>query len=639
MKTITYNRLNKLCHYLGHCDNFIFLDTSKPDQRNTSSLLFVDPIQRLQYYEGESEIEFLNTVQGLKKEGNYIAGWFSYEFGYLLESSLKGRLKRKEDQGGLLADLGVFKDCYKFDHVTGETDFPLQDIQESELEDFELTELRLSQSREEYLQAVRTILDYISAGDTYQVNYTLKLFFDFVGSPERFYADLRRNQSVSYGAYIRWQDQRIMSFSPELFFWKKDTDVMVRPMKGTLTRGRNLAEDNVNRRYLKTDVKNKSENVMIVDLLRNDLGRLMHHIVDGDVQVDSLFDVETYETLFQMTSTITGSTDKHVLADVSLYNFFKAIFPCGSVTGAPKIRTMEIIDELEGGRRGVYTGAIGYMAPNGEAVFNVPIRTVVLDGSKGEMGIGSGIVHDSDPEKEWQECLLKGRFLTNPQKIFSLIETILWHPKHGFWLLKEHIQRLEDSAKYFLFCIDIKKIERDLLRLEEEFNNSAMRVRLVVEKDGSFVINGTVIEEPKNFTLPVRLVQDLSDLPKIGFYQEPIDADSCWFYHKTTNRDLYNAAYSEALSQGLFDVLFYNQKGNVTEGCISNIIICVNGCYYTPPLSDGLLPGVMRQYLHDNSSHPIKERNLKVKDIKEADAVFLCNSVRGVVQVSLQNSQ
>jgi len=635
MKTITNNTLNKLYHYLSQCDSFIFLDTSKPDERNTNSLLFVNPIQRIQYYEGEDEVEFLNTIQQLNRDGKYVSGWFGYEFGYLLEPSLKSRLRKKSDKGVLLADLGIFEGCYRFNHLTGETDFPIQHLEKKELDDFKLNKLRPSQNRDEYIKAINTILEYISAGDTYQVNYTLKLFFDFVGSPERFYADLRRNQSVGYGAYIRWFDQRVMSFSPELFFWKRDMEVMVRPMKGTLERGRTLSEDRENSRFLKTDVKNQSENVMIVDLLRNDLGRLMHHIADGDVQVDSLFDVETYETLLQMTSTITGKTGRDALAEVSLHNFFKAIFPCGSVTGAPKIRTMEIIDELEGGRRGVYTGAIGYMAPNGEAVFNVPIRTVVLDGSKGEMGIGSGIVHDSEPEKEWQECLLKGRFLTSPRMSFSLIETMLWHPQNGYWLLDEHLHRLENSANYFLFFCDLEKIKRDLVEREKEFNNKVMRVRLTLEKDGSFTLTDSECEKPKNLTLPLKPSQDFSDLPRIGLSDEQVDGASCWVYHKTTNRELYDKEFAAAQSRNLIDVIFCNKEGNVTEGCITNIIIYRNGAYFTPPVTDGLLDGVMRQYLIDNCLHPFNEQSLSMEDVRGAEAVFLCNSVRGLIQVTL----
>jgi para-aminobenzoate synthetase / 4-amino-4-deoxychorismate lyase len=446
MKTFTNNRLTGLLDFLSGNEQFVFLDTAKLDQENTTSMLFLDPLQRLQYHQGDDIEAFFDTVKSLQSDGNYLAGWISYEFGYVMESILQDLLCRPGDKGALLADFGVFKRRYTFDHCSGETDFPELNKNEASHSLSSVTNVTLSQDREEYLQAISRILDYISAGDTYQVNYTLKLLFQFSGSAEHLYRELRRNQSVSYGAYIRWGDKRILSFSPELFFKKGCDSVVVRPMKGTMKRGKTPAEDEKNCKYLADDIKNRSENVMIVDLLRNDLGRLMHYTDTGDVSVRSLFDVEVYETLLQMTSTITAKTTVESLARISLSDFFSALFPCGSVTGAPKIRTMQIINELEKERRGVYTGAIGYLAPTGEAMFNVPIRTVVLHGDHGEMGIGSGIVHDSNPEQEWQECLLKGRFLTRPAPEFQLIETLLYHPKDGYWLLEEHLQRLTASA-------------------------------------------------------------------------------------------------------------------------------------------------------------------------------------------------
>ncbi len=634
METIKQNSLSRLLRLLSTQERFVFLDTSKPDESNTQSLLFLDPVERLQYRDGENEKDFLGKIQLLQEKGFYVAGWISYEFGCLLEKTLEKQLCRAEDSRALLADLGVFQRPYIFDHVTGVTDFPLEDAT-LDFQPWEITKLALSQEREEYLMAIENILEYIRAGDTYQVNYTLKLLFEFTGSPESFYKDLRRNQSVSYGAYIRWGDERVLSFSPELFFWKNGNEIKVRPMKGTLQRGRTLDEDVSNRKFLCNDIKNRSENVMIVDLLRNDLGRLMHYITDGDVRVDSLFDVEVYETLLQMTSTVTGVADGTSLSDVSLHNFFKAIFPCGSVTGAPKIRTMQIIDELEKTRRGVYTGAIGYLAPTGEAVFNVPIRTVVLKDNQGEMGIGSGIVYDSEPEKEWQECLLKGRFLTHPQEEFQLIETILWHPEHGYWLLKEHLLRISGSGAYFIFSCNLKEIERTLLEKSKGFGSQCMRVRLTLEKDGSCQVVATECDEPRHYSLPKQLSGSSEHLPQIDFSSDTLEKESVWCFHKTTKRDVYNREYSRAQETGLFDICFCNSEGEVTEGCISNIVICKNGSFYTPPVSSGLLAGVMREHLMRDRERPVVERVLRKEDIRQADALFLCNSVRGVVQVQL----
>lgn len=636
MKIITNNILARLYAFLAECDSFIFLHTSKPDKVNWKSLLFTRPIERLRFHEGDDESFFFDRIERFQRKGKYLAGWFSYEFGYLLEPGLRGLLNRPEDSGSLLADLGVFSSCNFFDHRTGQTDFPLADNNDTCLTGYLVKNLRVSQRKERYLQALAKILEYIEAGDTYQVNYTLKLLFDFNGSAERLYDDLRRNQSVGYGAYLRWQDQRILSFSPELFFRKDSTSVMVRPMKGTLKRGRNLEEDAVNRSFLQNDMKNQSENVMIVDLLRNDLGRLMHYVSEGDVQVDSLFDVETYETLLQMTSTITGRTSRDELAKVSLHDFFKAIFPCGSVTGAPKIRTMEIIDELEKGRRGVYTGAIGYVLPEGEAMFNVPIRTVVLDGPNGEMGIGSGIVHDSDPQEEWRECLLKGHFLTSPQKRFQLIETLLWQRSHGFFLEDEHLERLRRSAQFFLFTCNIDDLASELRGHARKISGETARVRLLLTKDGSCSIESQPCEVPLQFNLPVTPDFCRQKGPYIVLSNERVDSTSSWYYHKTTNRELYDREYKGAQKRGAIDKIFENEKGNVTEGCITNLIIYKDGAYLTPPVDDGLLGGVMRNHLLGKGCASLHEQSLTAADLHEADALFLCNSVRGVVQVFLR---
>lgn len=636
MKTITFNTLDVLYHYFAECENFIFLDTSKTDARNTRSLMFVDPLERLQFRYGDDEHQFLDTVEKRQAQGYSVAGWFGYEFGYLLEQTLNNQVDLKVAKGELLADLGVFASYYTFDHLTGECDFPLSG-NSCEHDVYRVANISLSLAEEEYIQALQNILAYIEAGDTYQVNFTLKLFFDFFGSAESFYAALRHNQSVSYGAYIRWQDERIMSFSPELFFWKKGDDITVRPMKGTMKRGNNLAEDDFQRHKLRSDIKNQSENVMIVDLLRNDLGHLMHQLPDGEVKVDSLFDVETYETLLQMTSTIRARSSKTSLEKVSLYSLLQAMFPCGSVTGAPKIRTMEIINELEKKSRGVYTGAIGCLLPDGETIFNVPIRTIVLNGQHGEMGIGSGIVHDSDPRQEWQECLLKGHFLTQPQKSFQLIETILHHPQNGLFLLDNHLQRLHASARYFLFHCDPDEIRSALQRRAEEFQSGAGRLRLLLGKDGTFQIEAQECGVPASFELPRTPAMEKPER-SIRLSSSQIDSKSLWYAHKTSNREMYNDAYAQAVEDGCYDIIFTNENGLVTEGCITNLFLYKDGVYRTPPVEDGLLPGVMRNHLLDQSRRPIKEQSLTVADLQQAEAIFLCNSVRGVVQVALDQA-
>lgn len=643
MKIFSDVNLDFLLQFLADKEQFVFLDTAKPDPDNTISLLFVDPRSRLQCRRGDDSRLFLEQIESAMAAGYYVAGWFSYEFGYLLEDKLQGLLDRNGDSSLLLADVGIFKKPYSFDHGSGQTDFPtlagLNPAQSPSLTGIcRVDNIQPSQSRAFYLQAIRAIQQYIQAGDTYQVNYTLKLLFDFAGSPEALYKSLRRNQSVAYGAYLRFGESRLLSFSPELFFRKDADRIMVRPMKGTMTRGRFPAEDQEQARHLQNDNKNRSENVMIVDLLRNDLGRLMHELGDSPVRTASLFDVERYETLLQMTSTVIASVEQDAqpagLAGLSLRQLFQALFPCGSVTGAPKIRTMEIISELEPTRRGVYTGAIGYLAPTGTAVFNVPIRTVTLGGTQGEMGIGSAIVADSEPEQEWQECLLKGSFLTSSSPAFQLIETLLWEPGTGYWLLAEHLERLQASADYFLFCCDLPALHHRLSQESRLFAAVPMRVRLTLAKDGAVSISSQPCLLPAARQLPRQPDLHLTDLPRVAISAERTDSSVPWYFHKTTQRQLYDRELPRVKAQGLLDCCFLNERAELTEGCISNIILWRKGVYVTPALQSGLLAGIMRAFLLSNAEISLREEILTLADFQNAEALFICNSVRGVVQVS-----
>lgn len=643
MKIFSDVNLDFLLQFLADKEQFVFLDTAKPDPDNAISLLFVDPRSRLQCWRGDDSRLFLEQIESALAAGYYVAGWFSYEFGYLLEDKLQGFLGRNGDSSLLLADVGIFRKPYSFDHGSGQTDFPalagLNPEHSSSLAgSCRVDNIQPSQSRDLYHQAIRAIQQYIQAGDTYQVNYTLKLLFDFSGSPEALYKSLRRNQSVAYGAYLRFGESRLLSFSPELFFRKDAERIIVRPMKGTMHRGRFPAEDQEQARQLQSDNKNRSENVMIVDLLRNDLGRLMHELGDSPVRTASLFDVERYETLLQMTSTVIASVEQDAqqvgLAGLSLRQLFQALFPCGSVTGAPKIRTMEIIAELEPTRRGVYTGAIGYLAPSGTAVFNVPIRTVSLCGDRGEMGIGSAIVADSEPEQEWQECLLKGSFLTSSSPPFQLIETLLWEPGTGYWLLAEHLERLQASADYFIFCCDLPALQQRLSQESRLFAAVPMRVRLTLAKDGAVIISSHSCLLPAARQLPRHPDLHLTALPRVAISAERTDSSEPWYFHKTTQRQLYDQELPRVQAQGLLDCCFLNERAELTEGCISNIILWRKGVYVTPSLQSGLLAGIMRAFLLSNAEIPIQEEILTLADFQNAEALFLCNSVRGVVQVS-----
>lgn len=636
--------LQKLLTGLSEKDVFVFLESTRVTPENHLSYLFSEPVSRLVCNPDDDPNVFFIKSQELLERGYFLAGYLSYEFGYMLEPSLAECFRLSpsgnNSHGQLpLAEFGVFEKPYIYDHLTGsfaeKGPWPpgKEPVSES---GFTIDNLRLNDKKEEYLAAIRQIKSYIEAGDTYQVNYTLKLLFDFSGSIPGFYSSLRRNQSVSYSGIIKNGNTHILTFSPELFFRKKGNVINVRPMKGTLHRGRTISEDREMSDYLHFDIKNRSENVMIVDLLRNDLGRLSRM---GGVNVQSLFDVETYETLLQMTSSIKGE----LRSPVSLAEMFRALFPCGSVTGAPKIRTMEIIRELESENRGVYTGAIGFMAPDGQAVFNVPIRTVVLQGNKGEMGIGSGIVWDSDPVGEWEECKLKGRFLTAPAPQFKLIETMLWHPHSGYWLLDLHLERLVESARYFFYTLDIEKTKETLSMLADNISSTIpvqnQRVRITLAKDGSVEVSHTALTQSSVAEIDLETIMQLKsdgNLPKAYLSRRNTDSHSPYLFHKTTLRRIYDDERARIVdTMGYYEVIFVNEKGELTEGSYTNIFLQKAGRLMTPPVSCGLLPGVLRKYLLQRYPAILVEKVMTPEDLKSAEAIYVGNSVRGLVRVAV----
>lgn len=627
MKPFADPEITALSVWLEHQRDFVFLETTRVSDGEHRSLLFTGARTWLVCRAGDDAEIFLAQAACWQARGYVLAGWIGYEFGYLLEPALQ-QLAADLPPGQVVAELGVFRKPRIYDHRTSswssEPDIPMAVGGEQQ---YRVSEVRPAISREEYLRAIDAIKRYIRAGDTYQVNYTLKLDFSFQGSVAALYRTLRHNQSVGFGAWLRTGGRDILSFSPELFFRARGERITVRPMKGTLGRGRTTAEDAEAVRALRTDVKNRSENVMIVDLLRNDLGRLLHEDGGGRVRVRSLFDVETYETLHQMTSTIEGSAAAGHLP--GLPRLLRALFPCGSVTGAPKIRTMEIIHELEKNRRGVYCGAIGW-AGVGHAVFNVPIRTLVLEEGRGEMGVGSGIVHDSEPEGEWEESLLKSRFLTRPRPDFQLIETLLWEPGHGFWLLDYHLDRLRDSASYHMFVCDPVEV-RQALEQEVAGRSGSARVRLLLHRDGRVEVSSA----PVSWSRPERprQAQREDPLPGVFFSETLVDNRKTEFFHKTTRRELYERERAVAVSRGYFEVLFCNKQGEVTEGTITNVFLELEGELVTPPVHCGLLPGTFRRLLLEKGL--VREQVVSREDVFRAEAVYIGNSVRGLVQVEV----
>ena len=578
-----------------------------------SSLLFENPVDVIECIDTEDIDNALTAIDKARANGLHAAGFLSYELAYLLEPKLRHLIH--DDRRSPLIWIGLFHEPRRLGFQ--ETHRFVDALAEG---DHSVKQLHLTLAKEKYLQAIDRVKAYISAGDVYQINMTFKYLFELVGNPWSLYASLRQRQRVAHGAFIQTRDFDVLSLSPELFVRVDDGKATVRPMKGTAGRGLTTAEDEALRRWLASDKKSRAENLMIVDLLRNDLGRVAEI---GTVNVEDLFSVETYPTLHQMTSTVTAHWNGEVTASQLIGN----LFPCGSITGAPKVRAIEIIRELETEPRGIYTGAIGMFAPGGDAHFNVAIRTLVIDRTgHGEMGIGSGIVHDSDPSAEYEECLLKAHFLTEPSSPYSLIETMRWQADGGYYLLENHLARLEASAQHFGIAYDPGGVREALELLATEFADKTLRVRLLLDQSGEITLTHVSTSVPKP-----------GDRLTYVFSEKPIDSRDPHRYHKTTNRELLDAEYTRLTAEtGCDEVLFLNENGEVTEGSRSNLFVELDGRLMTPPVSCGLLDGTLRRSLMDAPDSNIVEQVLMPPDLEKAQRVYLGNSVMGLIEAMLK---
>lgn len=456
--------------------------------------------------------------------------------------------------------------------------------------------------REDYHAAISKIREYIADGKTYQVNFTMRLQADFNSSPWNLFLHLIQGQN-DYAAYIDMGSYVICSASPELFFQVDGENITCRPMKGTATRGRTALEDQGQAEWLRNSEKNRAENVMIVDMIRNDLGRIAK---TGSVQVAELFCVERYPTLLQMTSTTTARTS------ASLTQIFQALFPSASITGAPKVSTMKIIHELEAAPRKIYTGTIGYVSPQRKARFNVAIRTALIDREirTAEYGVGGGIVWDSNSPDEYAEALLKAQILSDSQPEFSLLETMLWTPDEGYYLYKKHMDRLLDSAKYFDFDISGIKIQEQLEEAASNFH-SPQRVRLLVDRNGNVKTESAVFLS-KETLIPVHLAN------------RPVNSENTFLFHKTTQREVYENARADLSDYD--DVLLYNERGEVTEFTIGNLVLELDGQLVTPPIECGLLAGTFRAYLLETNQ--VIEKIVPIQRLKDCTKYYRINSIR-----------
>lgn len=468
---------------------------------------------------------------------------------------------------------------------------------------------------DEYSKAIKWIKSAIERGETYQVNYTYRLHSTVIRDQWGLFLRMIHAQGAAYGAYVETQDWTLCSASPELFFLLNGEHIESRPMKGTAPRGRTLTEDNEHKAALLASKKDRAENLMIVDMVRNDLGRIAR---TGTVKVSELFSVEKYPTVWQMTSTVVARTQ------CGLVDIFRGLFPAASITGAPKARTMEIISGLETLPRRIYTGTIGYFAPQRQAQFNVAIRTVAANrhSGKAEYGVGGGIVWDSRTNLEMEECRTKAKVLFERIPQFSLLETLRWEPGQGYWLLDLHLKRLQESAEYFSFSVDLEEVRRRLLAELKSSEGRSHLVRLLVSEDGEIRITSTVLD-PARSASPFRVC--LSTVP--------VDSSNPFLYHKTTHRRIYEDAL--AAHPGFDDVILLNEKGQITESTIANVLVELEGRLFTPPVECGLLKGVYRQSLLINRER-IKERLLTPEDLEECSRIYLVNSVRGILPIELE---
>ncbi|GAM08662.1 aminodeoxychorismate synthase component 1 [Geobacter sp. OR-1] len=462
-----------------------------------------------------------------------------------------------------------------------------------------------AQTLTEYRRDARKVLDYISAGDCYQINLTFPLTGQTASPPLSLYCGMIKSQPPPYAAYIDTGEFAILSLSPELFFRRHQEEIETRPMKGTALRGRFPAEDRLLADRLKESPKERAENLMIVDLLRNDLGMVAEI---GTVRVPELFTLESYPTVHQMTSTISAG----VKPERSLAELLAALFPCGSVTGAPKRRSMEIIAELENRPRGVYCGAIGYLAPGGKTTFSVAIRTLLADHVKQQtiLGVGSGITADSSHADEYRECLAKGAFASTPLPAVGLIESL--RLENGTYPRRErHLHRLTWSAGRLGMPCDRGEAER---LLDTESRKPGIRkVRLHLDRTGTLSVGSAPLQDEPS---PLLLALD---------NDHPAEPDDLLLFLKTDCRERYEAA--RARHPDVDEVLLLNSRGELTEGSYNSLVLKINGEMITPPLASGLLPGILREELLERGE--LAERVLYPADLWQAEEIWLINSVRG----------
>ncbi|HEX9605797.1 MAG TPA: aminodeoxychorismate synthase component I [Gemmatimonadaceae bacterium] len=558
---------------------------------------FREPIEQRAAYALDEVIPLLRHAEAAASEGMWVALALGYEAAPAFDPALKVRPSSEFP----LVWMGVFEERSSTDS-NSIPDRP-----------FLISEWEPQIDKRQYRHAIHSIRDYIESGDTYQVNFTFPLRGSVVGDSFSCFRAIARSQGAAYSAYLNIGSHRILSFSPELFVERRGNKLITRPMKGTLARGRWLEEDVQRAQQLRASEKDRAENVMIVDLMRSDLGKIA---ATGSVKVPELFAVERISRVLQMTSTVTAVQRP----EVGIIDLLCALFPSGSVTGAPKARSMAIIKELENHPRGIYTGAIGMLCPNGDAIFSVPIRTLAVNSGNGAatFGVGGAITWDSTTDGEYEECCLKAKFLTHPWPEFELLETIALNDGE-YALLDRHLARARDSARYFGFRWNEVVVLRALDDVRQSQPLRRWRIRLIVGRSGRVHTEAFPLAGPR--TAPVA----------VKFASRAIDDHDPLVFHKTTARSRYDVELERC--RPCDDVILWNSRGEVTESTVANIVVFSEGKHWTPPREAGLLAGTLRGELI--SKGQLFERTIAKEELAAAESFVLVNSVRGWMPAKL----
>ncbi len=596
---------------------FALLENSRAPGAEAASLVFWEPVQHITATDESDVVRAFDDLELHRRAGRFLCGYVTYEAGYVLVGGKQFRRSKFDERALPLLSFFAFARCDRLDR--GQVSQLLDAIGGGR--PCAIHDLMLNETEQDYRAKIERIRRYIRNGDTYQVNYTLKYRFGYDGAPIDLYRELRERQTVEYGAYLQFPEAHVISRSPELFLVKRADRITSKPMKGTAPRGATAEQDQVITQSLRDDLKTISENVMIVDLLRNDIGRIA---TPGSVRVHDLFEIQTFETVHQMISTIEGTIDP----ELTVREVFGQLFPCGSITGAPKIRTMELIEELEEEPRGIYTGAIGYIAPNNDFCFNVPIRTIVsTEAARAELGIGSGILYEACPSAEFSECLLKARFLTGLNDKFQLIESMRFSPqREAPDHLELHLARVEQSARLFGFSWDLARVLDAIRAAPRSVSGGSHKLRLVLHQDGRVSVALALLRES---------AQPPPTLPWVTISPQRVHSTSIFQYHKTTMRAHYDRAFETAVASGAYEVVFLNERGEIAEASRHNVFLQIEGEWLTPPVSAGILQGVQRQLILRDPARKARETTLTPVDLARADRIFLTNSVRGIVEVQL----